>query len=303
MPAEPTNAYEEMFLKSYDFVPQQKRSRLMRISKPVAEFTTGATFHKNRVLKATSQIKSGRFADTPTNPIGHETRLGWRHARNTNVPVNTEDLRRQISDPTSEYVMAVRAEHARTLDDNFIETLVGGQTLQEISADGQTKVQSVVQLPASQKVPHGGTGLATGKLIDALQILNANEVAGEYGDEVMRYCIIGSQQVSDLLGDEKVVNRDYREKLEALMTGWVMNHAGWWFIRSERLKKDGTTRRCIACTSMAIEHGSDPDLKKLRIGERADKSYDRGIYAEWELGSLRCDEKYVVEIGCTEPAA
>ena len=299
MAAEPTNAYEEMFLKSYDQVPQQKRSRIMRAVKPVEEFTTGHTFHYNRVLKATSQIKQGRFSDTPTNPVGHETRIGWRHTRNTNVPVNTQDIRRQIARPTDAYVMAVRAEMQRTLDANFIDALLGDQSKQEVSEDAQSKVISTIALPNSQKIAAGGAGMSLAKLLEALEIFNENEAAGEFGDEEKRYCALGAQQVTNLLNEEKIGSRDYN-MLMPLQEGKIVTWGGYTFIRTQLLPKDGSNRRCIAFTEHALKYGSDPDLKKLRIAERPDKSFDEGIYAEWELGSLRCDEKFVVEIACQE---
>jgi hypothetical protein len=41
-----------------------------------------------------------------------------------------------------------------------------------------------------------------------------------------------------------------------------------------------------------------PGLKKVRIGERGDKSYAKQIYIEGSVGATRLDEDGVVQIQC-----
>ena len=41
-----------------------------------------------------------------------------------------------------------------------------------------------------------------------------------------------------------------------------------------------------------------PGLKKIRVGERADKSFANQIYIEGSVGATRLDEDGVVQIKC-----
>ena len=288
-----TNAYEGTFLRSYDHVPAQKRSRLMMCCKQVAEYVAGATFHWDAIGQVPSQRKEGRYAPTPVNPAPHFRRLGFRYTDQTNVPVATQDLRRMVADPKSDYVEEVRRTHGRSFDDDIIGTLGGVAMVKDEVANTVTEVP----LPASQIIPHGGSGLTKAKLITAREILDANEV----GDimENPRYWPVSSKQVTDLLNITEVGSADYNT-VKVLVDGKVATFMGFKFIPLERLRADGNVRLNYAFTADAIRYGGDEDLKKLRINEMPEHSYDYSVYAEWELGSLRTNEKRVVQVQCQE---
>ena len=292
MAVTPSNAYEEMFARTYDMVPAQRRSRLFDCTTPASEFERGSSFSWNRVGNVTSQPRTGRYPQTPINPAPHDRRLGYRVPRHANIPVDTTDLRRMVADPKSTYVRQLRAEHGRTLDDDIIRSLGGSAIRKDHDADA-----TMVALPASQKIAHGNTGFTLEKLLTAAEMLDAAEV-GDI-DEVKRYFACSARQLRDALNEPKFTSADYAE-IKALLSGKITMFMGFEWKRTERLLKPDGARLCYCFTEDAIVRGSDGDLTMLRIQEMQEHSYSYSVYGEWETGSLRTHEQRVVEIACQE---
>lgn len=292
MAFEPSNAYEEVFIRMYDLTPAQRRSRLMECCMPLPEAEVGDKFHYNRIGEVEDQIKVGRNPVTPQNPAPHDKRIGFRQTRHINIPIDRADLRRMIANPASEYVERVRQLHGKRMDENIIASL-GGDAMQQ---DHDASVATVA-LPAAQKIAAGGAGLTLTKVIEAAKRLNAAEV----GDiqENPRTLLIGSEQLAEALAIEQLSSADYNT-LKVLFDGEVAHFMGFMWKRVEFLPLAGTTRRCYAFTKDAVRYASDEGLTYLSIVPDPGRSHTPSVYAEWEVGSLRTAEERVVEISCEE---
>jgi len=293
MAVTPRNAYEETFMRTYDLTPAQKRSRLFECCMPAEEFLSGNTFNYNRIGQISSQEKVGSYAATPVNPAPHDRRIGFRDVRHANVPIDTSDVRRMISDPESQYVRRVRQEHGQTIDDKIIEAL-GGNAMRK---DADSAIQNIA-LPAAQKIAHGNSGFTLAKIVSAGMKLDEAEVGTI--DENPRYLVLSARQIADALQIEQFTSKDYTGRMEALMRGEIINYAGFMWKRSERLPKNGNVRSIYAFTKDAIALGCDGELRDLIIERVQAHSYARAVYAEWERGALRTAEERVVEIACQE---
>lgn len=190
--------------------------------------------------------------------------------------------------PQSEYAQAGAWAMGRAMDDAIIAAATG-------NAFGGVAGGTTVALPAAQKVAVAGAGLTLEKLIDAKEILDANDV----DPDEPRYFIATSKQMSNLLNIEKVTSADYAS-VKALVQGQIDTYLGFKFIRTERLGLDGSSnRQCLAfCQSaMGLAIGADVST---RISERADKNYATQVFLSMTIGATRVEDEKMVEVACSE---
>jgi hypothetical protein len=197
-----------------------------------------------------------------------------------------DDLR-TLADPSSAAVQSAAAAMGRAIDTAIITALGGTAYTGKVGGTS-------VALPTAQKVAVGTTGLTLDKWLNAIEILNANDV--DPSDE--RYLVIGSAQLSDLLNTTQITSQDYNA-VKALVQGQVDSFLGCKIIRSERLAKDSTTRSCYLFTKSGVGLAIAQDVMS-RIDELPTNHYAKQIYFSMALGASRLEEDKVVQINCKE---
>ena len=289
------DVYQEMYTRSFRHLAQQDESRLLRTARPIPEFGTGETFNYQRIGQTQGQEMVGRAPPSPENNTPMDRRVGHRYKKNWGEFVDRADIRRMVTDPTSDLLIEANNWRKRELDKNFIRAL--GDDLQERTYDPATGLYAytTVSLPASQKIAGDSVGLTIDKLIEAREMLRKNEVRSGLG----LVCLISAAQISDLLRITEVASMDFNSK-KPLVDGEVWRFMGMDFIQTELLDKTGNDRVCFAYTTRALVYGSDPNATVTRLSERADRSHSMYAYLEFELGSLRTEEEHVVQITCVE---
>jgi hypothetical protein len=122
-------------------------------------------------------------------------------------------------------------------------------------------------------------------------------------ESIPRYFSCPAKVLSDLLKIEKITSADYAV-VKALVHGEINTYLGFNFIRSERLPVDRVTAddggddgSCFAWAQdgMLLSLGQNPIG---RISERDDKNYSTQVFYSQALGSVRMEEKKVVEVIC-----
>ncbi len=286
MSYEITTAMVEQYSSNVQILMQQKESRLA----PCVRLETGIV-GKNAFfdqLNATAARKrTQRHGDTPLISTPHLRRritladFDWADL------VDNMDLKKILTDPTSNYVLNAKNAFNRSKDDEIIAaalaTAYGG-------VDGST---SYTFPTSTHQIVHGSTGLTVAKLRSAKKVLDANEV-----DEEDRFIACTSNQIDNLLGTTEVTSADYNS-VKALVEGKVDTFVGFNFKRLERLSKSSTTRSCLAWQKNSLMLGVGLDVI-VDVGPRRDKNMAIQVYVGMSIGATRMDEKGVVEIQCTE---
>jgi len=278
-----TKAFVQQFQDNLIHLAQQKGSRLRSAVKE--QSVTGEKFHFERLGSVAAIVKSSRHTTTPVLDVPHSRRTATMADYQWADLIDDEDKVRMLVTPESHYARSGANSMARAIDDIIIAAALGNA----VDGDG-----SNVALPSGQKIAHGSAGMTLAKLISTKEILDGNDV----DPDEMRYIVLGSQQVSNLLATTEIKSSDYNS-VKALVQGDIDTFMGFKFLRSERLALASTTRSCFAFTESAMGLGIGSDVK-TKIDVRPDKSYAHQVYLSFVAGATRVQDECVVQVDCTE---
>lgn len=200
------------------------------------------------------------------------------------------DVLAMLTDPESPAVQTASNALGRAIDDEIIAAL-HGTAVTGVDGSGSQA------LPATQKVAHGGVALTYGKLLEALQKLNAAEA----GDE--RFVLYGAVQQSDILALNELIDMDYRSSAAvttAVETGRPANLLGMTWIRSERLGEIAAdTGRVLVYAAQGLGFGMWEDIS-VEVEKRADLNNAIQPMGTVSMGAVRIEDECVVEVACKE---
>lgn len=229
-----------------------------------------------------------RHGDTPLNDIPHSRR--WVHPITFDYAnlIDKKDQVKLLIDPRGPYTMRHAGVMGRRMDETIIDAL-GGDAL-----EGKTGTTAVA-LPSAQKVAAGGVGLTVEKLREAKVILDEQDVP----EDEQRFLIYNPRQMDDLLGDDRLTSTDFNT-VKALVRGEVDQFMGFTFVKSNRLRVDGSSSRLVyAYLRSAIKMGVNQSPNSIAT-PRPDKRYSWQLYTWGEWDAVRMEDELVVEIACTE---
>lgn len=284
-----TEAFVQQFADNFKHVAQQKMSRFEH-AVTIEPNIVGMSKSVNRLGQRTAQRRTQRHGDTPINDQPHSTRFVDLYDWEDGDMVDDQDKIRMLVDPTSDYVQAMVAGMNRAKDDVIISAFGGGSR--------STQIGTVIQLPASQKIAVGGTGLTKAKIIQAKKIFRLNEADEEAGEEL--FMAYHANALTDILADTQLTSADFmavKMLQEGTLKGTWM---GFNWIPSERLPKTGSTRFCYAWAKSGMVLGKGQEIT-TKVGEDPGKGFNVRIYAKQSLGSVRVEEEKVVEIAANDP--
>ena len=286
MSVEITTAFVEQYKSNVFHLAQQKGSRLRDAVR--TETVTGKSHFFERIGSVAAQKRTSRHSDTPRMDTPHSRRKVTMDDYDWADLIDNEDKVRMLISPQSEYAMAGAWAMGRAMDDAIISAATG-------NAFGGVSGGTTVALPAAQKIAHGSAGLTLEKLIEAKEILDANDV----DPDEPRYCVVTSKQMSNLLNITKVTSADYAS-VKSLVQGQIDTYLGFKFLRIERLGLDSNSdRQVLAFTQSGIGLAVGQDVN-TRISERADKNYATQVFLSMTIGATRVEDEKVVEIACNE---
>ena len=281
-----TTAFVEQYKSNVFHLAQQKGSRLRDCVR--SETVTGKSHFFERIGSVAAEKRTSRHSDTPRMDTPHSRRKVTMDDYDWADLIDNEDKVRMLISPQSEYAQAGAWAMGRAMDDSIIAAATG-------TSYGGVSGGTSVALPAGQKIAHGSAGLTLAKLIEAKEILDANDV----DPDETRYMVVTSKQMSNLLNLEKVTSSDYAS-IKALVQGQIDTYLGFKFVRTERLGTDSNSDRQVLafCQSgIGLAVGSDV---ATRISERADKNYATQVFLSMTIGATRVEDEKVVEIACNE---
>lgn len=203
--------------------------------------------------------------------------------------LDNDDKLRAIIDPTSPISRSIAMALNRAKDDAIIDAFFGIAYSGKTGTTANTWASFTDQIIAS-----GSAGLTKSKILEAMQILDANEVPRED-----RFLVCSAKQITDLLNTTEVASADYNT-VKALVQGEINTWLGFNIIRSERLAVNGSSERRVCAfqkQGMLLAYSQDITATIDRMPEYHNATQ---IYASMQIGATRMEEKRVVEIACTE---
>lgn len=275
-------AFNGLYSANIMMLVQQKGSRLKDAVRQ--EIVEGEIAYFDQIGAGSAIKRQSRHADTPLTETPHARRQVMLEDYEYSDLIDRLDQVKTLTDPTSAYSQAAAHALGRAMDDVIIANANG------ISRTGKTG-QTNVALPAGQKIAAGATGLTLAKLLQAKEILDA----AENDPDEPRYIACPAKDITVLLSNTQVTSSDYNT-VKALAAGQIDTFLGFKFIRTQRLgTTSGGDRACLAWRQSALLLAI-AQAPKVKVTERADKSFATQIYCAMSVGATRMEEDGVVEI-------
>lgn len=285
--------FQDKFSRDIKLRSQQKEARTQPWVDNEPDAINGRFFYY-QYEETTEPIESTGYAEaSPDINILYDRRRGFAKKWHWGKVYDDNQLRKLVENPQAKTKVNVVNGFNRSFDRIVLAAAIGNS----VSVNEQEQV--VLQaLPASQKLTIAGGwtgGLNLTKLNKAREIFDRNEIVEE--DRVM---FVGSQQLTNLLDENKVGSSDYNT-VKALVKGEVDSFLSFTFVRLELLPKfDATTRQAIAMSRGAVGTYSNEVVTKM--GALPKQSFANQLYMERLHGANRNQEAHVLEIQCTETA-
>ena len=284
--------YIYTYAKNLAFKAQQMNSRLFNSVLSDSSMEAGGKLHKveQQWFPVSLEEKTTRFQDTNLSEMQSENR--WYRFKDFNkaIGIDESDIKRALQDPQSSATQSLSMAWARKMDETihkafFANAIVG----EDGDAEKAFKVANVVENGIGDT-----TGLNIEKILAGMEILKATDYL-QPGDMVT--CPVTAKQWRDLMKEMKYTNIEYANT-KTLPSGILVPFLGVNFVEYQGLEKDTEGNTLVPLYVKRAMFIGTPGLKKVRVGERGDKSYANQIYIEGSVGATRLDEDGVVQIKC-----
>ncbi len=282
----PDTIYAKSYGANVSMLAQQIGSRL-RNTVTVKSGVVGEETYMDQIEAFEALARGTRLAATdPTLASYTRRRIALEDFYIAKAIDKMDDVR-TLADPTSAISKSGIAGLGRKIDDQIIAAIYG------TAYTGKVGGTSTV-LPSAQKIASASTNLTLAKWLDALEILNGNDV--DPSDD--KFLLIGSNQLSSLLNTTEIKSADYNT-VKALVQGQLNSFLGCTVIRTERLPVASSIRKCLLYTKSGVGLAIGRDIVS-RIDELPTNHYAKQLYFSMSIGASRLEEDKCVEISCLE---
>jgi capsid protein len=287
---------------------QQEQTEAMAAVR-VREGVVGKTYPFQRMAQVSLTEQFVRDGDTQyLNPTLSKRRANLRDF-NGALLIDDFDQVKTLTDPQSEFAMALVRARNRTIDDLILgvrgltaagaaDTPVGGILGLAPTVDEGAETSTTTALPSAQQIVNAGANLTMAKIRQAARIMNLSDV--DMNDRYFFYSPVGMDK---LLSDTTVTSSDYNT-IKALQQGGFPQDAVWMGFKwrmSNRLPKTGNIRQCIAvqksCVGFAVAIISD-----IEIDKAVHKWNNQQVLIKFSGGGVRIDDAGVVQVDIDETA-
>lgn len=234
----------------------------------------------------TSLIQDRNLAEIP-----HSRRLVITLPYEKTVPIPKAASLRMLADPTNPYQVSVKAAFERFLEKKLLLAAIGNS----ISVSTAELTETVIALPATQKIEEGGTvGMTAGKIVACRTRFNKNN----RGKEEL-FLRLSPQGIEDLFLDLDVTYPQ-QQALELCRTGKMVDLWGFKVEMSTQLYRSAAEgspgiRSAVAWCKQGLAIGFNQDFEAA-IEPRYDKVNLRQLAATIDFGCTRLQETDVFEI-------
>lgn len=284
--------YAVQYGNTIEMLLQQRGSRLRDTVtfKPIRGAKSASVVDqigKVEPTKRTTRYPTLVPGETPTDrPWVYPSDYDW------NDLVDSIDLLRMLTDPTSAYVQNGTMAMGRAIDREIIAAFFANRNT------GETGATSTAFLAANQIAANfgatGNVGLTVAKMREAKRILGTAEVDLELESPTLA---VKTKQLDNLLAEIQVISTDFNEK-PVLVDGKVTRFLGFNFKQTELLGNDGTSDRCPAYVKSGMTLAMWNDIT-TDVSIRKDLAgLPTQVYVYGTFGATRMQEQKIVEIKC-----
>jgi len=290
--------FVQQFRSELATLAAQMQSRLR--ATVMAETVTGTSAWYDQIGHVEAQELTTRNGNTDITDVPFSRRLIHIRDYAINELIDRKDERKMLAGPVPKVVSILIGAMNRQIDRVILAGMV---------APAFTGVAGATQVvfPASQRVAvnswtygagSGNAGLTISKLIEAKQLLDANEVDGDESRSE-RFIAVTARQVADLLATTEATSSDFAE-VKALVRGEMDTFMGFKFIRTQLVPVDASSFRRVLCLQRAGVYLGMNEEVTGDIGPRRDKNNANQASCFASFGAARVEEARVVEIKCSE---
>lgn len=280
-------AFITQFSANIHMLVRERGSKLRGIL-PV-ESAKGEKHMFERIDKMTVSEITDRNAPLDATDAAHSRRMATVRRYGSRVHLDDLDRLKMLIDPTSEYAKAMADAHGENYDQIVFDAMLG------TAATGKDGDGTQAFDTSNQQIAHGSAGFTVAKFNQALRILEANEVDI---DRVRLYLCLGALGVEDLLGDtsNQITSFDFQDS-KTLSSGRMPQFRGVNIVRTQRVPDEtaATTYRGLLFTDDVQKTAVARDLE-MHIDERIDLAHVQQVTSYMMFGSVRMEEKKVVDV-------
>lgn len=284
--------YIYTYAKTLAFKAQQMNSRLFNSVLSDSSMEAGGKLHKveQQWFPTSLDEKTTRFQDTNLTELQSENR--WYRFKDFSkaIGIDESDIKRSLQDPQSAASQTLSMAWARKMDEVIKDAFFGNAIIGEDGDDVKAfKAANIVASTVGET-----SGLNIEKILAGMEILKASDYL-QPGDMVT--CAVKAKQWRDLMKEMKYTNIEYANS-KTLPSGILVPYLGVNFVEYQGLDTNTSNETLVPLYVKRAMFIGTPGLKKVRVGERSDKSYANQVYIEGSCGATRLDEDGVVQIKC-----
>lgn len=287
--------YAQQFATNVALLLQQKGARL-RSAVTMGSYIGEQASPVDQIGAVEMQSVTGRFQ--PMGRVDAAVDRRWVLPSDFDLPqmIDKFDKLKLLTDPDSAYVQNAVNAAGRQIDRLILAAAIG------TAKTGKSGSTSTV-LPSAQKVAvgFGGTGnlgLTVAKLKEAKRLLMAADV--DPSDEL--YMPIGAKQHDDLLGEFKIINKDFNDGSPVLQNGKVLRFMGINFIHTELAVATAQQSSGSALVPIWAKSGMHLGIWNDITSDISQRKDVQGLpfqsYVYMSAGATRLEEKKIVQVAC-----
>lgn len=284
--------YIYTYAKTLAFKAQQTKSRLFNSVLSDSSMEAGGKLHKveQQWFPTSLDEKTTRFQDTNLTELQSENR--WYRFKDFSkaIGIDESDIKRSLQDPQSAASQTLSMAWGRKMDEVIKDAFFGKAIIGEDGDEMKDfKAANIVESTVGET-----SGLNIEKILAGMEILKASDYL-QPGDMVT--CAVKAKQWRDLMKEMKYTNIEYANS-KTLPSGILVPYLGVNFVEYQGLDTNTSNETLVPLYVKRAMFIGTPGLKKVRVGERSDKSYANQVYIEGSCGATRLDEDGVVQIKC-----
>lgn len=279
---------------------QQKGTLLLNTVQQ--EQCDGLKKHFTKLGKMSSYEKTVRGAMKNPQDATFERRVVTFTPIEADIIVDKTDLHNMVSNPQSDYAMAIRNELGRKIDEIIMNAIEGSATVETNGSESTVALPSASQVAVNNHDFDSGSGdvaLTPGKLKKALALLGA-----EYVDVTREQVfVVGPMnQLMKLSTSSEVTSADFRNKKPLNIPGVVPGidgYLGLTYIAYEGTGTDSNSDELVYMfPKSAIKVGIREQLHVTVNVDYTRQFNPNMVSGMIDLGAVRMYEEKVIQIAC-----
>jgi hypothetical protein len=282
----------DRFTDDFIMLSQQQDARLAGLVRTDPDMLMGRFGYYDRIGAVSMQLRTQRHADTGIIEVPHSRRRVTTKDYELPMLLDKQDLMRLIADPKGKWMMNALAAANRQKDD----IIIAAADANAFSID-EDNAATAVPLPNSQIIVDGGTTFSIDKVYALKEVFDAAEI----NENEQRHIFVNAKAITKMLKTTEVKSQDYNV-VKVLVEGKIDTFLGFKWHRTERLKKTGNIRRCIAFSTNGIGLAVGEDVT-VDIGPRRDKGNATQLLVTMSADATRIEDEKVGVIDYDESIA